>query len=212
MKVLAAPGPVSYPVIVNNKGIELSFAKEGTADIVLDSTVSLAKRGLKIHYVTVKGLMTVYPTVGKKIGVPKMLTAANVLTKALVDIKKLNAEVIGIDDIQKIMESLKKGEIDSAVVPSGVAKGITFEELLGIPGSCGAHVKPEFRDQFISLYNEGIDMFKQDPEGFATKVVTTLGGRVSKEFVINVMKNSTFNIEELPNDEEFVKLVRKYIS
>jgi hypothetical protein len=26
------------------------------------------------------------------------------------------------------------------------------------------------------------------------------------------MKNSTFNIEELPNDEEFVKLVRKYIS
>jgi hypothetical protein len=110
------------------------------------------------------------------------------------------------------MESLKKGEIDSAVVPSGVAKGITFEELLGIPGNCGAHVKPEFRDQFISLYNEGIDMFKQDPEGFATKVVATLGGRVSKEFVINVMKNSAFNIEELPNDEEFVKLVRKYIS
>ncbi|BCU68925.1 DUF3834 domain-containing protein [Stygiolobus caldivivus] len=212
MKVLAAPGPVSYPVIVNNKGIELSFSKEGNADVVLDSTVSLAKRGLKLNYITVKGLMTVYPTVGRKIGVPKMLTAANVLAKALIDTKGLNAEIVGIDDMQKVLEALKKGEIDSAIIPSGIAKGVTFEELLGIPGSCGANVKQEFRDSFTSLYNEGIDMFKEDPEGFASKVVSTLGGRVSKEFVINVMKNSEFKVEELSNDNDFVSLVKKYLN
>jgi ABC-type amino acid transport substrate-binding protein len=189
MRVLAAPGPVSYPVIVNNRGIELSFSKDGTADVVLDSTVSLAKRGLKINYITVKGLLNVYPKVGKRIGVPKILTAANVLTKALIEVKKLDSRIVSIDDMQKIMNSLKEGEVDSVVVPSGIVKGITFEELLGIPGSCGANVKPEFKDEFISLYKEGIDKFKEDPEGSALKVVSALGGRVSKEFVINTMKN-----------------------
>jgi len=155
MRVLAAPGPVSYPVIVNNRGIELSFSKDGTADVVLDSTVSLAKRGLKINYITVKGLLNVYPKVGKRIGVPKILTAANVLTKALIEVKKLDSRIVSIDDMQKIMNSLKEGEVDSVVVPSGIVKGITFEELLGIPGSCGANVKPEFKDEFISLYKVG---------------------------------------------------------
>ena len=210
MKVLAAPGPVSYPVIVNNK-VEVIFGKEGDADIILDSTVSLVKRGLKINYITVKGLLNVYPSVGKRIGVLKMLTAANVLTRALIDVKKLDSQIVGFEDMSKMMEALKKGEIDSAVVPSATAKGHTFEELLGIPGSCGANVKPQFRDQFVSIYSEGIDMFKEDPEGFASKVVSVLQGRVTKEFVINTMRNSVYKVEELVDDGEFVNLIRKYL-
>jgi hypothetical protein len=47
-KVLTAPGPVSYPLIISGK-VELVFGKEGTeADAIADSMVSLIGRGSRL--------------------------------------------------------------------------------------------------------------------------------------------------------------------
>ncbi|BDC18164.1 DUF3834 domain-containing protein [Acidianus sp. HS-5] len=211
MQVIAAPGPVSYPIIAastKNKDIKVIFSKEGKADVILDSTVSLAKRGLKINYVTIKGLLSIYPNIGKRIGIWRKGSAADVLARALLDKKGIIAEITYADDMRKIMEMLTSKEIDSAVVASAFGKGITFEESLGIPGNCGANVISH-EDEFVSAYNEGIDMFKNDPEGFASTVSSTL--KIDKEFVINTMKNSLLKVEKLDDDKYFVDLIKKFI-
>jgi ABC-type amino acid transport substrate-binding protein len=212
MQVIAAPGPVSYPIIAasaKNKDIKIVFSKEGKADVILDSTVSLVKRGLRINYVTIKELLSVYPNVGKRIGVWRKGSAADVLIRALLTTKGVNAELVYADDMRKILEMFKNKEIDSAVVASAFGKGITFEESLGIPGNCGAHVISN-EDEFVSAYTEGIDMFKSDPEGFANAVSSTL--KVDKEFVINTMKNSVLKVEKLNDDKDFAELVKKFIN
>lgn len=85
LKVIAAPGPVSYPMIAStmkNKEISIDFGKEGSADVILDSTVSLVRRGIRMDYITVKGLMVVSPDVGRRIGVWRKGSAADVLARA----------------------------------------------------------------------------------------------------------------------------------
>lgn len=215
MRILAAPGPVSYPIIAStlrNKDVEITFGKESgeNVDVVLDSTVSLARRNLRIDYVTIKGLMVIHPDVGKRIGVWRKGSAADVLTRALLAKKSISAELVYADEMPQLMALLKDGKVDSVVVSSALAKGKTFEELLNVPGSCGATV---FRneDEFVRLYNEGIEIIRQDPEGSAQYVLSKLPIKVQKEFIIGNIMNSKVEVTKLNSDVEFKNLIREFV-
>ncbi|AWR95852.1 DUF3834 domain-containing protein [Acidianus brierleyi] len=215
MKVLAAPGPVSYPIIASkmkNKDIQIVFGKDGNndVDVILDSTVSLVRRNLKIDYITIKGLMVISPDIGKKIGVWRKGSAADVLTRVLLREKKINAELIYANEMQELVKMLKEKNIDSAVLSSAVAKGKSFEELLNIPGSCGAKVYKN-EDEFIRLYTEGIELIKEDPEGSSEFIASTLPMSVPKDFIIGSMKNSVLEINRLHDDTRFANLIKDFL-
>ncbi|BDR91718.1 hypothetical protein Vsou_08110 [Vulcanisaeta souniana JCM 11219] len=67
MKIITAPGPVSYPLILaarEYKDLDLVFGKgseEYNAYAITDSLTSLVRSSLRIDVVTVKKLMFVYP-------------------------------------------------------------------------------------------------------------------------------------------------------
>jgi len=214
IRILAAPGPVSYPLLayqMKNKDIEISFGKEGSnADAIVDSTVSLAKRGLRIDYVTVKKLMVISPRLKEgKIGVWRKGSAADVLARAVIDLKKLKAEIINKDDMMELLNMLKSGQIDAATVTSAVGKGDAFEDLLGVPGSCGIHINSS-EEEVINAYRQGIEIAKEDPEGVANYIVNNLPIKVNKEFIIGVFKNAEFNVWKGGQFKEFYEIVRKY--
>ncbi|MEM0279641.1 DUF3834 domain-containing protein [Metallosphaera sp.] len=213
LKVLAAPGPVSYPMIaatMRNHDILIDFGKEGKADVILDSTVSLVRRGLRLDYITIKGLMVVSPDVGNRMGVWRQGSAADVLTRALLDKKGLKSQLVYSDDMGKLKEMLQNGEVDSIVVASVISKGKTFEELLGIPGSCGVHVNGD-REGFISAYQEGIDIMKQDPQGSAEYVMKRLPVQVNPKMISDLPKVVTLLIERTSDYSDFEQLVKRYI-
>jgi len=215
MKILAAPGPVSYPIIaskIKNKDIQIFFGKDGNAnaDVILDSTVSLVRRNLKIDYITIKGLMVISPDIGKKIGVWRKGSAADVLTKALLREKNINSELIYANEMQELVKMLKDRHIDSAVLSSALAKGKSFEDLLNIPGSCGAKVYNN-EDEFIRLYTEGIELIKEDPEGSSEFIASTLPVQVPKDFIIGSMKNSILKVNKLDDDTRFVNLIKDFL-
>jgi len=214
IRILAAPGPVSYSLLayqMKNKDIEISYGKEGSnADAIVDSTVSLAKRGLRIDYVTVKKLMVISPKLKEgKIGVWRRGSAADVLARALIDLKKLKAEIINKDDMTELLSMLKSGQIDAATLTSAVAKGDAFEDLLGVPGSCGIHINSS-EEKVINAYRQGIEIAKEDPEGVANYIVNNLPIKVNKEFIIGVFKNAEFNVWKGGEFKEFYEIVRKY--
>ncbi|MCG3109007.1 hypothetical protein L3N51_01297 [Metallosphaera sp. J1] len=213
LKVIAAPGPVSYPMIAStmkNKDIMIDFGKEGSADVILDSTVSLVRRGIRTDYITIKGLMVVSPDVGRKIGVWRKGSAADVLTRALLEKKGLKGEVVYADDMPKLMEMLNRKEVDSIVVASPFAKGKTFEELLGIPGSCGASVNGD-HEAFISAYSEGIELMKQDPQGVAEYIAKKLPIQANPQMIINLPKTTVLGVERIADNSHFENLIRKHL-
>jgi ABC-type amino acid transport substrate-binding protein len=215
MKILAAPGPVSYPIIASkmkNKDIQIFFGKDGNenVDAILDSTVSLVRRNLKIDYITIKGLMVISPNIGKKIGVWRKGSAADVLTKALLREKNINAELIYANEMQELVNMLKNRSIDSAVLSSALANGKTFEELLNIPGSCGAKVY-NGDDEFIRLYNEGIELIKEDPEGISEFIASNLPMQVPKNFIKMSMTNSLLEVTKLNDDSRFANLIKNFL-
>ncbi len=88
MRIITAPGPVCYPIVaaqMERDDIDIEFAKEGRADIVLDSTVSLVKRGLPIDLVTINNLAVVFPKLGHEVGLARKGGAADVLIRAYVN-------------------------------------------------------------------------------------------------------------------------------
>ena len=89
---------ISHNSLHNEKQKHTSnFGKEGeNVDVILDSTV---KRGLKIDYITIKGLTSIYPDVGRKIGVWRKGSAADILTRALITLNNIKSEIIYIDDM-----------------------------------------------------------------------------------------------------------------
>ena len=216
IRILAAPGPVSYPLLayqMKNKDIEIYFGKEGSnADAIVDSTVSLAKRGLRIDYVTVKRLMVISPKLKEgKIGVWRKGSAADVLARAVIDLKKIKAEIVYKDDMTELLNMLKSGQVDAATLASAIGKGDAFEDLLGIPGSCGIHINSS-EDRVIEAYKQGIEIAKEDPEGVANYIVKSLPIKVNKEFIIGVFKNAEFNVWKGGEFKEFYEMVRKYSS
>ncbi|BFH72240.1 DUF3834 domain-containing protein [Sulfurisphaera javensis] len=218
IRILAAPGPVSYPLIayqIKNKDIEITFGKEGTsADAIVDSTVSLVKRGLRLDYITVKRLMVISPGVREgKIGIWRKGSAADVLTRAVIDKRKLNAEIIYSEDFLQLLNMLKSNQVSSATLSSAIAKGEAFEDLLEVPGSCGIHINNSSAEEsIINAYKEGIEIAKQDLDRVADYIVKNLPIKVNKEFVVGVFKNAEFDIWKGGEFKEFYELVKKYSS
>ena len=214
IRILAAPGPVSYPLLayqMKNKDIEIYFGKEGSnADAIVDSTVSLAKRGLRIDYITVKKVMVISPKLKEgKIGVWRKGSAADVLTRAVIDLKKLKAELTYKDDWMELFNMLKSGQFDAATIAAALGRGDSFEDLLGIPGSCGIHINSS-GERVIDAYKQGIEIAKEDPEGVANYIVNNLPIKIKKEFVIGMFKNAEYNVWKGGDFKEFYEIVRKY--
>ncbi|MDT7862535.1 MAG: DUF3834 domain-containing protein [Saccharolobus sp.] len=216
MKALVAPGPVSYPLIVSGR-IKLEFGKEGQADVIADSIVSLIRRKLKVDYAALKELMVIYPNITDKIGVWRKGSAADVLIKALIKIDGINANLVYSDDWNSLLTMLREGKVTSATLSSAIVKGISFEELFAkrgiqMPGSCGLSILNKgVEDEVISSYLEGIDKMREDPEGSAERIISLLPIKVSKNFVIGVIKNVKLEINRVENYDTFKNLVESVI-
>ncbi|QKR01054.1 DUF3834 domain-containing protein [Metallosphaera tengchongensis] len=213
LNVIAAPGPVSYPMVAASskyKDITIDFGKEGKADVILDSTVSLVKRGVRIDYITIKGLMVVSPDVGRKIGVWRRGSAADVLTKALFHKKGINGEIVYAEDMQKLMELLNQRQVESVVVPAPFGRGKTFEELLNVPGSCGASILAN-HEEFVRAYSEGIDLMKEDPQGTAEYIASRLPVQANKKMIVDLPRVTTLGVMKMDKYDEFENLVKRFL-
>ena len=224
MKVIAAPGPVCYPLVaamMERKDIDIEFKKSSEIgndkpDVVLDSTVSLVKSGLPIDYVTINGLSRVAPKLGYKVGMTRKGGAADILFRAYVGESKKDVEIEYFENMSDLMGALNSNKVDTVVVPAIDNSGVSIEEYMkkinvNIPGSCGATVYNNEKE-FVDAYNLGIKLLKEKPEEAAKFVVEHLPMQFPVEFVTNTMKNSNLNVHKPENYDVFVNLVKKYSS
>lgn len=182
MKIIAAPGPVSYPLILATreyKDLDLVFSKgseEPGAYAIADSLTSLIKSGLRIDVVTVKRLMFVYPELrGPRIAVWRRGSAADILIRALLDKVGLRAELVYADDWPSVLNMLNTGNAQSAVLNLGVLehRGEFLEDLVGAPGACGAQINGDHQ-YFIDVYRAGIEMARKDLNGSVDYIANKL--------------------------------------
>ncbi|WP_337860047.1 DUF3834 domain-containing protein [Ferroplasma sp.] len=224
MKVIAAAGPVCYPMVaamMEIKDIEIEFKKSSEIgkekpDVVLDSTVSLVKNGLPIDYVTIENLSRVAPKLGYKVGMTRKGGASDILFHALVGETNKEVEIEYFDTMGDLMGAMNSNKVDTVVVPAIDKAGISIEEYfkksgITIPGSCGATVFNKEKE-FIDAYNLGIKLLKEKPEETAKFVISHLPMQFPVEFVVNTMKNSDLNVHKPENNEKFIELVHKYSS
>ncbi len=217
MKIIAAPGPVCYPIVAAQMvrdDIDIEFAKEGKADIVLDSTVSLVKRGLPIDLVTINNLAVIMPKLGYEIGLTRKGGASDILLRAYVNENNKKVKLNYYDSMGDLMEALKTNKVDSVVTPAMSPGGESLEEYFAktnvyIPGSCGASVYNNEKE-FIEAYNQGIEIIKEKPEEAADFIVKKLPIQFPHEFIVNTMKNSKLNVHKPENHDKFIELVKKY--
>lgn len=218
IRVIAAPGPVSYPLIASkNKDIEIIFDKDSKeGDAIIDSTVSLIKRGLRINYSLIRRMTLIHPDFGKRIGIWRKGSANDILLQ--LSLSKLNktAEVVYFDDMQSMLESMKKGEIDSSVLPVGLNRlnGIYFDDIIdNFPGNCGLHIiNKDAEDVIISAYKKGIENIKNNPNEYSRYVASILPVSVNSEFVSNTILKAQVYPIKIENDiNVFIKNIKKYI-
>ncbi len=222
MKVIAAPGPVCYPLVaamMERKDIDIEFKKSSDIgkekpDVVLDSTVSLVKSGLPIDYVTIENLSRVAPKLGYKIGMTRKGGASDILFRAYVGETKKDVEIQYFESMGELMEAMNANKVDTVVVPAMDNAGVSIEEHfkknnVAIPGSCGATVYDREKD-FVDAYNLGIKILKEKPEEAAKFIISHLPMQFPPEFVMNTMKNSDLNVHKPGYYSEFVRLVKKY--
>ncbi|ADY01034.1 hypothetical protein VMUT_0824 [Vulcanisaeta moutnovskia 768-28] len=219
MKIITAPGPVSYPLILatgEHKDLDLAFGKGGeehNAYAITDSLTSLIRSGLRIDIVTVKKLMFVYPELrGPRIAVWRRGSAADVLTRALLDRGGLRAELIYADDWPSVLNMLNTGNAQSAVLNLGILEhdGEFLEDLVNAPGACGAQINgdPQY---FIDVYNTGIRIARENPVDSADYVVSKLPIKLPRDFVLNILRRVDYGIYSPGDISGFIRLVRSYV-
>ena len=218
MKIIAAPGPVSYPLILATKeyrDLDLVFGKggeEGNAYAIADSLTSLIKNNLRIDIITVKRLMVIYPELrGPRIGVWRRGSAADILTRALISKVGLGAEIVYADDWYSLSSMLSRGEVNSAVLSLGIVdKGVFLEDLVNAPGACGAQINgdPQY---FIDVYNTGIRIARENPVDSADYVVSKLPIKLPRDFVLNILRRVDYGIYSPGDISGFIRLVRSYV-
>ncbi len=216
VKVMAAPGPVSYPLILaeDKSDISIIFDKEGYADVIADSIVSLIKRRLSIDYITVKELQTIYPELrGPKIGVFRKGSAGEILLKALMDKNNVKGEIVYSDNMQELFKMLNSGLINSAVLNIALVQtNKSLESMVNAPGACGISVNnKESLKSVKEAYELGISIAKSNPEEAADKIVTRLPIAVSKDFVYKIITKAEYFFKPAGDVSSFVELVKKYI-
>jgi hypothetical protein len=224
MKVIAAPGPVCYPMVaamMERKDINIEFKKSSDIgkekpDVVLDSTVSLVKSGLPIDYVTIENLSRVAPKLGYKVGMTRKGGASDILFRAYVGETKKDVEIQYFEGMSELMDAMHANKVDTVVVPAMDNAGISIEEYfkkenVAIPGSCGAAVFGNPKD-FVDAYELGIKLIREKPEETAKFIIEHLPMQFPPQFVVNTMKNSDLRVHKPENYEEFIRLVKKYSS
>ncbi|MCL5881319.1 MAG: DUF3834 domain-containing protein, partial [Candidatus Thermoplasmatota archaeon] len=88
INVIAAPGPVCYPLIAaQDERFNITFQKEGDAPVILDSSVSMAKRGLTANVSLIRGLAVASPGIGKRIGIMRRGSSNEILVRAIMHLK-----------------------------------------------------------------------------------------------------------------------------
>ena len=216
INVIAAPGPVCYPLIAaQDERFNISFQKEGEAPIILDSSVSMAKRGLTPNVSLIRGLAVASPGFGKRIGIMRRGSSNEILVRAIMHLKQEQADVVTIEDASSIEGMMKDGSIDSAIVPAPFGKGISLETILeshGIstPGSCVARVDDSVRKAFVEAYSSGIEKMRKDPEGTAKYVASVLPNKTDPNFIRKSILETDTSVKDTPEHREFADLVRRF--
>ncbi|WP_291767391.1 DUF3834 domain-containing protein [Caldivirga sp. UBA161] len=218
MKIITAPGPVSYPLILASRyyrDLDLVFAKgkeNESAYAIADSLVSLIKNDLRVDVVTVKGLMFIYPKLqGPRIAVWRRGSAADLLTRALLDRVGLKAELVYADDWYSILNMLNEGKVQSAVLNLGVLEhnDAFLEELVNAPGACGAYVSgnPQY---FIDTYTAGIEAAKRSLTDAAEYIARKLPISIPRGFIENILRRVKYGIYDTGNYADFINVVKRY--
>lgn len=218
MKVVTAPGPVSYPLILASRDysdLDIIFAKGKETEntyAVADSLVSLIKNGLRVNIVTVKRLMFIHPKLqGPRIAVWRRGSAADLLTRALLDKVGLKAELTYADDWYSVLNMLNRGEAQSAVLNLGVLEhdDAFLEELINAPGACGAYINgdPQY---FIDAYTAGIKAIEKDLANAAEYIVRKLPINIPKRFVENILRRVKYGIYDPGDYAGFINVVKRY--
>lgn len=214
VKVLSAPGPVCFPLIASgNSDFELKFGKEGKADVILDSSISLMKRDIPINMVLLSGLSIVTPDFGKKTAIMRKGGASDLLSKVIVRKENLETEFLYSDSMEEIKALLREGKADSAVVISVTdMKGSTLEERAGksgiyVPGSCGASMSHDLYVQFRNAYEEGLKKFRENPQETAKKVQESLPNKFPLEFIYGTMLRTKPVLEKPGNYTELKEAI-----
>jgi len=214
MKIITAPGPVSYPLIIAGrefKDLELQFGKESRdADAIADSLVSLARRGLRPTVITVRRLMVIYPELrGPNVGVWRRGSAADVLIRAFIDKAGVgDINLVYADDWYSLLNMLNLGQVQSAVLNVALVNdrnAVFLEDAVGVPGACGIYINGE-PEPIINVYEAGIELAREDPEGSAEYVIKNLPIKLPKEFVVNVLRRVEYGVFK-PSDRDVDRLI-----
>ncbi|MFB6469745.1 MAG: DUF3834 domain-containing protein [Vulcanisaeta sp. AZ3] len=218
MKVIVAPGPVSYPLIMATRVIrdlELVFGKEGKdAYAVADSLVSLARRGLRPSVVTVRRLLVIYPELrGPNVGVWRRGSAADVLIRAYADRLGFGGlNFVYADDWYSLNDMFRSGQVQSVVLNKALVDGgLSLEDALDLPGACGIYVNGDLQ-YIIDAYEAGIELVREDPEGSAEYIASKLPIRIPREFIVNVLRRVEYGIfkPSIDSVDRLISIVNRY--
>jgi hypothetical protein len=220
MKISSPIGPVSYPLIASQMkrhDFEILFNSEN-ADAYVNASVELILKGLEVKYSLIKNMLIIFPSLGKRISVWKKGSANDLMLRAILKLLNKNSEIIYTDDPMQVYALYKRREADSALLTNSIddlttnnAKGIPIEQYfenfnIYMPGICGAYVNNNEED-FISIYQEGIDLFKENPEETAEYVSDNLPVFRGSIFIQKLMERSILKIEKTRNYDKFKEII-----
>ncbi|MEM0157435.1 MAG: DUF3834 domain-containing protein [Thermoplasmataceae archaeon] len=216
INVIAAPGPVCYPLIAaRDERFNIMFQKDGDAPVILDSSVSMAKRGISPNVSLIRGLAVASPDLGKKIGIMRRGSSNEILVRAIMRLKQEEAEIVTLEDASSIEKMMADGAIDSAVIPAPFGRGKPLESILeshGIstPGSCVAKVDASAKEAFVQAYRHGIEKMREDPEGTAKYIAAVLPNKTDPGFIMKAILETDTSVRETGEHRAFEELVRRF--
>ncbi len=214
MKISSPIGPVSYPLIASQMkrhDFELLFNSEN-ADAYVNASVELILKGLEVNYSLIRKMLIVIPSIGNKIVVWKKDSANDLMLKAILKLSNKSSQIIYTEDPMQVFVIYKKGEADSALVTNSIDEnGIPLDEYFDnfdiyIPGICGVHISNDEED-FISIYQEGIDLFAENPEETAEYVSDNLPIFRGSIFIQKLMERSMLKIEKTQDYTKFKEII-----
>jgi len=139
-------------------------------------------------------------------------SANDLMLRAILKLLNKNSQIIYTEDPMQVFAIYKKGDADSALVTNSIdEKGIPLDELfekfnIYIPGICGAHISRGEED-FISIYQEGIDLFIENPEETAEYVSDNLPIFRGSIFIQKLMERSILKIEKAKDYSKFKEII-----
>lgn len=212
LKVSTVIGPVSYPIIASTmkrNDVTVMFEEDVEADVYLNAIPILGK----VDLILISRMLLITPKLGKRIAVWKKGSANDLLLQLIMKLYSMNSEVIYTENPNEVYQLLSSGKADSAMVTVGITRdGIVLEDLfkekgLQLPGICGAKVVKGI-DDFSTAYKEGLDLFKEDPEGVSEYVMDNLPVPRPSMFIRKMIENAEYKVERLSFDfHEFERSV-----